>query len=405
MPNKNVIWICLLLCSFVISAQSKKEFSVLLLGQTGAGKSTLINIFYNHMNGRAFEDTRDIVVPLLWGDIPYVVNVAEFQDDSFKFQKPGRSQTDRIRKYVLENDGFKVTFWDAPGFLDTRGWEQDEKHLAELQEFLTKNTVNSVAIVLTEENTVRVMPGVPNFQTAIDDIRRLLPKSSLPQIVGIYTRFKSMQLDDERWSRKNLSIFFESDSPGKWLRTFLIDGSIFFAKDTDSRDAKYRRTPESDREYWEYDRLSVMKFLEEMPTGKLIDIQEINRIRQLKKNIEESTEILSRQFQLLGFKNSGLKILEAKNGDFSKKIKLCKKSIEKLEAERKIEVRKLANLQAELAQLAMKTNSRDAYILHLEDRAILMGKDQAIAKQEKARRTEASRAWKVSYDRVSKEEI
>ncbi|CAI5676786.1 unnamed protein product [Oreochromis niloticus] len=100
---------------------SKPNRTIMVLGATGGGKSTLINGMINYILGVKWED-------------PYRLNlVNETQSTS-----QAHSQTSEVTVYKINyQDGFEIPFSltivDTPGFGDTRGIEKDREIVEQLR--------------------------------------------------------------------------------------------------------------------------------------------------------------------------------------------------------------------------------------------------------------------------------
>ena len=100
------------------------EKVLMVLGATGAGKSTLINGMVNYLLGVRWED-----------DFRFKLIVEESKSQAV-------SQTTKITAYTLfHQDGFAVpytlTIIDTPGFGDTKGLERDKEITSQVKEFFS----------------------------------------------------------------------------------------------------------------------------------------------------------------------------------------------------------------------------------------------------------------------------
>mmetsp|Transcript_56163 Transcript_56163/g.68689 ORF Transcript_56163/g.68689 Transcript_56163/m.68689 type:complete len:527 (+) Transcript_56163:248-1828(+) len=120
----------------IASARNRKV--ILVVGQTGAGKSTVLNSMINYIYGLHFEDKfryKLIVEPP---------------------KKGGQSvsQTDHVTSYELTDKnsilGYKLTVVDTPGFGDTRGVVKDIKTTRNIKLWFAKklDTLDAVCFVV-----------------------------------------------------------------------------------------------------------------------------------------------------------------------------------------------------------------------------------------------------------------
>ncbi|EFX66158.1 hypothetical protein DAPPUDRAFT_263562 [Daphnia pulex] len=104
-------------------AGKRRQRTILMLGATGSGKSTLINAMVNYMLG------------IEWNDDFRFKLIDEPADKS-----QAHSQTDLVTTYDLyEMKGsrlnYSLTVVDTPGFGDTRGLEKDKKIMQQIQDY------------------------------------------------------------------------------------------------------------------------------------------------------------------------------------------------------------------------------------------------------------------------------
>ncbi len=109
--------------SYAALAGKRRQRTILMLGATGSGKSTLINALVNYVLGVEWED--DFRFKLI---------------DESTDKSQAHSQTDLVTTYDLyemkgSRLGYSLTVVDTPGFGDTRGLEKDKEIMDQLQSY------------------------------------------------------------------------------------------------------------------------------------------------------------------------------------------------------------------------------------------------------------------------------
>ncbi|KAI6656580.1 hypothetical protein LOD99_1375 [Oopsacas minuta] len=104
-------------------SSSKNLKKIIIMGETGTGKSTLLNAFVNYAAGVEMDD------PLRFKLV--IDEVDRAGDQSI-------SQTTDISGYLIEDTllGYDIQIWDTPGFGDTQGIERDEMIKEQINELL-----------------------------------------------------------------------------------------------------------------------------------------------------------------------------------------------------------------------------------------------------------------------------
>ncbi|XP_051747578.1 uncharacterized protein LOC127511101 [Ctenopharyngodon idella] len=119
---------------------TKQNKTIMMIGATGAGKTTLINSMINYILGVEWKD-----------DFRFVLI------DEGKQKSQAESQTSEITAYQINHmDGFKIphslTIVDTPGFGDTRGISHDQKITKQIQEFFSNpggiDSIDAVCFVV-----------------------------------------------------------------------------------------------------------------------------------------------------------------------------------------------------------------------------------------------------------------
>ncbi|CAG0890837.1 unnamed protein product [Darwinula stevensoni] len=108
--------------------ENRKEKVLILLGATGAGKSTLVNAIVNHFYGVVWEDPFRLVL------------ISDTEDAGLS---QSQSQTSWITAYTLPwqqgcRASYHLTIVDTPGFGDTKGLVGDKSIMSQLQKFFSE---------------------------------------------------------------------------------------------------------------------------------------------------------------------------------------------------------------------------------------------------------------------------
>uniref|UniRef100_A0A4W5NEU5 Si:ch211-285c6.1 n=1 Tax=Hucho hucho TaxID=62062 RepID=A0A4W5NEU5_9TELE len=127
-------------CTFGERDPTKVNKTVLIVGETGSGKSTLINVMINYVLGVEWEDK-------VWLEI--------VEEDKTKEDKISQteSQTKGVTVYeVFGYEGLRVpyslTIIDTPGYGDTRGIQEDKLIAEKLRElFRSENGIHQIDAV------------------------------------------------------------------------------------------------------------------------------------------------------------------------------------------------------------------------------------------------------------------
>ena len=119
------------------ATQNQQHKVIMLLGETGAGKSTLINAMFNYLVGVDFHDN-------------FRLNLIDQEKSEYgELQNPTKSQTTYITSYTIHyREGFTIPFTltiiDTPGFGDTDGIQRDEEITEQIGTFFKKKGSNGI---------------------------------------------------------------------------------------------------------------------------------------------------------------------------------------------------------------------------------------------------------------------
>ncbi|CAC5357655.1 unnamed protein product [Mytilus coruscus] len=115
-----------------------KEKTIMIVGATGSGKSTLINGMANYVMGVTWED-------------PFRFTLIHLENcEQERVGNEALSQTEWITCYTICSDvasriEYTINFIDTPGFGDTRGLQQDAKIVSQIRDLFTAKDSKGVA--------------------------------------------------------------------------------------------------------------------------------------------------------------------------------------------------------------------------------------------------------------------
>uniref|UniRef100_A0A1I8APD4 G domain-containing protein n=1 Tax=Steinernema glaseri TaxID=37863 RepID=A0A1I8APD4_9BILA len=137
-----------------------EEINIILMGETGAGKSTWIDAIFNYL----LHETLDEAVEHNQLEIPIPTHFL-LEDDNKKLRKiyvgdrsanesvvVGASATQRPKSYTFMFHGRFYRFIDVPGVNDSRGIEQDRKNFEMImQELYNYDRIHAICILIPSD--------------------------------------------------------------------------------------------------------------------------------------------------------------------------------------------------------------------------------------------------------------
>ncbi|CAF3417032.1 unnamed protein product [Rotaria sp. Silwood2] len=152
------------LSSLHLQTQSSptEYINILLLGESGVGKSTFINAFANYLRFQSLDEAEKkqsiVIIP-----VSFMLTINDnFDEKIIKFGEIdlnenhndlGQSVTQHCKTYVFSiSDRKKLRFIDTPGFGDTRGIDQDNLNMEEIFSFLDNiDYINGICLLFKPE--------------------------------------------------------------------------------------------------------------------------------------------------------------------------------------------------------------------------------------------------------------
>ncbi|XP_063922827.1 uncharacterized protein LOC135137164 isoform X2 [Zophobas morio] len=169
--------------------------NILLLGETGVGKSTFINSFANYVNSKTFDIARKSKAVVL---IPTRVTVYDAKtgedksikvgDDGNERQEVGSSATQSVKTYVFPAGGDRlIRLIDTPGLGDTEGVERDNQNCEEILAYLAQlNKINAICLLMKPTND----RNTTLFSYCVQRVLSQFHKSACRNVVFLFTNAK-----------------------------------------------------------------------------------------------------------------------------------------------------------------------------------------------------------------------
>ena len=294
-PSKKV-----LVNQYKPAAYNNKLKKIIIMGETGTGKSTLLNSFVNYLAGVEMED-------------PFRFRLVV--DEDTRAGDQSKSQTTEISGYLIENTklNYGLQIWDTPGFGDTQGVERDEKIKEQINELLKKEDECHAICFVVKANVNRLT----DIQKYIIDRVLLFFGKEAEQNIFLLATFADANRPEVLGALEKSNFPFCED------RWFAFNNADLFKSASD-------RTPFT-QIYWDSTYSKIEKFFRmlghQTPFSLNTTKAVIEEREKLKMNVEAITTKIDK---VLAIKNNGeenLRKLEAEKGQVERTEKFTKKVI------------------------------------------------------------------------------
>ncbi|KAJ8910297.1 hypothetical protein NQ315_002459 [Exocentrus adspersus] len=168
--------------------------NILLLGETGVGKSTFINSLANYLTysdfKKAEKETLVILIPSKCEvkdkhDEYHIINIGS-EEDQNECLDTGMSATQDVKSYVfpISNGNIKVRLIDTPGIGDVRGVAQDNINCENILDYIGQLHELHAICYLFKPTNPRI---TVYFDYCMTQILSRLDKSASKNIIFIFT--------------------------------------------------------------------------------------------------------------------------------------------------------------------------------------------------------------------------
>ncbi|KAJ7629668.1 hypothetical protein DFH06DRAFT_1225080 [Mycena polygramma] len=150
--------------------KGRSEYTILLVGETGTGKSSLLAFIANVLAGNASSK--------------YDFDIIDPENESGGSQAESQTKYAKLYQFTSRN-GIEVNILDTPGLADTRGIQQDELHKKAIAtEIKEQVTVVHAVLILTNGTQPRLSVST---EYALTTLSSIFPKSLADNISLFFT--------------------------------------------------------------------------------------------------------------------------------------------------------------------------------------------------------------------------
>ncbi|CAG2166576.1 unnamed protein product [Oppiella nova] len=219
---------------------TKNEITLLLLGESGVGKSTFINAFVNYMTYETMAEAKDqphCLIPVSFtvsDEETYelkTIKLCPHEDPNENTTDSTRSATQTSRCYRFTDGNITLNIIDTPGIADTEGIERDNKNMENLLNFISNYREIKAICVLLKPTEARI--GAL-FKYCLLQLFNHLNKSAADNILFLFTNTRSTRYSpgDTGHALKSLLNTLKNkppnvDIPCNKSNTFCFDNESF----------------------------------------------------------------------------------------------------------------------------------------------------------------------------------
>ncbi|CAF4583898.1 unnamed protein product [Rotaria sp. Silwood1] len=213
------------------------EFNVLLMGETGVGKSSFINAFVNYLVFDTLEQAEKnesiVLIPVSF----LVTTGDQFNEFMVKFgdvdsnenhEHQGQSVTQQCKSYVFDlNETTRLRLIDTPGMGDTRGLVQDEKNLDHILTYVNNlSHLNAICLLFKPNNSqLNIF-----FRTCVKRVLTYLTPIFYKNVIFCFTNARSTFFAPGNTGlllRQMMEKEYQNEIPFQKKNTFCFDSESF----------------------------------------------------------------------------------------------------------------------------------------------------------------------------------
>lgn len=155
------------------------QYKFLVFGETGCGKSTLINVLTSYFKNGTLERPRVSIPTMFHKSTEWGVKHTERN-----IKDRTKAQTDRSTEYKFNHGKANFSIIDTPGLNDTEGYEQDERNIDIIMNAAINAKGLSAIVLIINGSNAR---ATDNIKSLLHRFKGCLPNSIMDNIIVVFT--------------------------------------------------------------------------------------------------------------------------------------------------------------------------------------------------------------------------
>lgn len=299
------------------SSERDQDINILLIGATGAGKTTMINALANYLSydslGAAVAGEMQVLIPSSFifssgDDSEEKTILIGKPDKTEQLERLGESATQLCRSFVFKVGNRRLRLIDTPGVGDTRGIEQDEKNFREILSFISQYEHLNGICVLLKSNEDR---ATITFQFCVNELLRHLHIDGTNNLAFLFTNGRS-NFYQPGSSKKSLQAILNKHRDNHGANIPFNNSNVFCFDNEAFRYLALRKhgitldeyQTESYQKSWNHSVKESLRFLRYVlqcpkhPIRQIISINNVAQlIRRLPRPMAETTRLIEENLQ------------------------------------------------------------------------------------------------------------
>lgn len=161
----------------------RRRFTLLVMGQTGSGKTSFLN-FLGNLDHLKQDDLSEAGLRSFVRKTIADESLEHAKDDAMA------SKTSGAKIYQVRVGPLHLTIIDTPGFGDSRGLEEDKKHVARIMDCLKEHKAINCVLLVINGREARLNP---TLKYVFGQLTSIMPKSVVDNIAVVFSNTENQR--------------------------------------------------------------------------------------------------------------------------------------------------------------------------------------------------------------------